>query len=101
VLYEGRQIYFGRTTEAKERGTMFSKPGLTIRSAGLVREVKKSAVVWRSGQSKPPDEFATAWKNSAAYKELQKEIADYDQQYPIGGELEPTCHTDLDLLGDR
>lgn len=33
-----------------------------------------------------PDEFAAAWKGSAAYKNLMREIEEYDQTYPIGGE---------------
>lgn len=33
-----------------------------------------------------PDEFAAAWKNSAAYAKLMKEIEEYDKKYPIGGE---------------
>ena len=33
------------------RGTRFSNPLRTTRSEGLVIDVKKSAVVWRSGHS--------------------------------------------------
>ncbi|KAJ5515061.1 CDR ABC transporter [Penicillium fimorum] len=92
VLYEGRQIYFGRTTEAKE---FFTNMGfhcperqttadfLTSLTSPAERIVKAG---FESMVPRTPAEFALAWKNSAAYKELQKEIADYDEQYPIGGE---------------
>ncbi|KGO76641.1 CDR ABC transporter [Penicillium italicum] len=92
VLYEGRQIYFGRTTEAKEFFTNmgFQCPDrqttadfLTSLTSAAERIVKPG---FENMVPRTPDEFATAWKNSAAYKELQKEIADYDAQYPIGGE---------------
>jgi ABC-type multidrug transport system permease subunit len=33
-----------------------------------------------------PDEFAAAWKNSKDYKELLREIEEFDKTYPIGGE---------------
>lgn len=33
-----------------------------------------------------PDEFAAAWKQSEAYKKLRREMEEYEQQYPLGGE---------------
>ncbi|KAJ5961268.1 CDR ABC transporter [Penicillium vulpinum] len=92
VLYEGRQIYFGRTGDAREFFTTmgFECPErqttadfLTSLTSPTERIVKRG---FENIAPRTPDEFAAAWKNSAAYKELLKEIADYDQQYPIGGE---------------
>ncbi|CAI7608425.1 unnamed protein product [Penicillium glandicola] len=92
VLYEGRQIYFGRTTEAKEFFTNmgFQCPDRQTTADFLTSLTSPAERIVKPGFEnmvpRTPDEFAAAWKNSAAYKELQKEIADYDQQYPIGGE---------------
>ncbi|KAJ5789156.1 uncharacterized protein N7518_006167 [Penicillium psychrosexuale] len=92
VLYEGRQIYFGRTTEAKEFFTNmgFECPERQTTADFLTSLTSPAERVVKPGFEnvvpRTPDEFATAWKNSAAYKELLKEIAEYDEQYPIGGE---------------
>jgi ABC-type multidrug transport system permease subunit/ABC-type multidrug transport system ATPase subunit len=92
VLYEGRQIYFGRTTEAKEFFTNmgFECPErqttadfLTSLTSPAERIVKKG---FENLVPRTPDEFAAAWKNSKDYKELLREIEEFDKTYPIGGE---------------
>jgi hypothetical protein len=92
VLYEGRQIYFGRTDEAKEFFTTmgFHFPErqttadfLTSLTSPAERVVKPG---FESLVPRTPDEFAAAWKNSAAYKNLMKEIEEYEQEFPLGGE---------------
>jgi pleiotropic drug resistance (PDR) family protein len=92
VLYEGRQIYFGRTEDAKEFFTTmgFDCPErqttadfLTSLTSPAERIVKPG---FEHSVPRTPDEFAAAWKKSDAYKQLQKEIEEYDQAYPIGGE---------------
>ncbi|KAJ6109092.1 ABC multidrug transporter C [Penicillium sp. IBT 16267x] len=92
VLYEGRQIYFGRTNEAKnffvnmgyecpERQTDADfLTSLTSPHERVVRPGFENAV------PRTPDEFAAAWKNSKEYRSLIKEIEEYDQSYPLGGE---------------
>ncbi|KAJ5131211.1 CDR ABC transporter [Penicillium bovifimosum] len=92
VLYEGRQIYFGRTTEAKK---FFTEMGfycperqttadfLTSLTSPAERVVKAG---FENMVPRTPDEFAAAWKSSDAYKRLVKEIAEYDEEFPIGGE---------------
>ncbi|KAL2823411.1 ABC-2 type transporter-domain-containing protein [Aspergillus cavernicola] len=92
VLYEGRQIYFGRTDEAKqffvdmgfdcpERQTTgdfltsLTSPGERIVRKGFEGRVPQT-----------PDEFATAWKNSAAHAQLMRDIEEYNQEFPLGGE---------------
>lgn len=92
VLYEGRQIYFGRTDEAKdffvnmgyecpERQTDADfLTSLTSPHERIVRPGFENAV------PRTPDEFAAAWKNSKEYRSLIKEIEEYDQSYPLGGE---------------
>ncbi|KAJ5627684.1 ABC multidrug transporter C [Penicillium lividum] len=92
VLYEGRQIYFGRTGEAKaffvnmgyecpERQTDADfLTSLTSAHERIVRPGFENAV------PRTPDEFAAAWKNSKEYRSLIKEIEEYDESYPLGGE---------------
>jgi pleiotropic drug resistance (PDR) family protein len=92
LLYEGRQIYFGRTTEAKEFFTNlgFACPERQTTADFLTSLTSPAERIVKDGYEKvvprTPDDFAAAWRRSEAYKELQREIAEYDQQYPIGGE---------------
>ncbi|KAJ5091406.1 ABC multidrug transporter C [Penicillium alfredii] len=92
VLYEGRQIYFGRTNEAKEFFTTmgFDCPERQTTADFLTSLTSPSERIVKPGFEnlvpRTPDEFAAAWKNSDAYKKLIKEIEEYDQAYPIGGE---------------
>lgn len=92
VLYEGRQIYFGRTDEAKDFFTSmgFECPErqttadfLTSLTSPAERIVKKG---YEHLVPRTPDEFATAWKNSKEYRQLKKDIDEYDQSFPLGGE---------------
>lgn len=92
VLYEGRQIYFGRTDEAKEFFiTMgFECPERQTTADFLTSLTSPSERIVKPGFEhrvpRTPDEFAAAWKNSPEYKKLMKEIEEYDQTYPLGGE---------------
>lgn len=91
VLYEGRQIYFGRTNEAKKFFTDmgFDCPErqttadfLTSLTSPSERTVKKG---YEGKVPRTPDEFAAAWKNSEAHANLMKEIEQYEQDFPLGG----------------
>ena len=92
VLYEGRQIYFGRTDEAKEFFTSmgFDCPERQTTADFLTSLTSPAERIVKPGFEnlvpRTPDEFAAAWKNSAAYKALMKEIEEYEQEFPIGGE---------------
>ncbi|KAL6918139.1 hypothetical protein FSHL1_009570 [Fusarium sambucinum] len=91
VIYEGRQIFFGRADAAKEYfvGLGFECPArqttpdfltsMTAPNERIVREGFKGKV------PRTPDEFATAWKNSAEYAALQVEIENYKTAHPING----------------
>ncbi|GJP96864.1 ABC transporter Cdr4 [Aspergillus niger] len=91
VLYEGRQIYFGRTREAKQffvdmgfecperQTTADFLTSLTSPSERLVRPGFENRV------PRTPDEFAAAWKQSSARAALLREIEEFEQQYPIHG----------------
>ncbi|KAL4871208.1 hypothetical protein BDV12DRAFT_206795 [Aspergillus spectabilis] len=92
VLYEGRQIYFGRTDEAKqffvdlgfecpERQT--TADFLTSLTSPAERIVRKG---FEGRVPQTPDEFATAWKNSDARAQLMRDIEEYNQEFPLGGE---------------
>ncbi|KAJ4009678.1 Multidrug resistance protein [Fusarium irregulare] len=91
VLYEGRQIFFGRADAAKQyfvnlgfecparQTTPDFLTSMTAPSERIVREGFKGKV------PRTPDEFATAWKNSPEYKALQVEIEEYKVAHPING----------------
>lgn len=91
VLYEGRQIFFGRTDHAKqyfvnlgyhcpERATTPDfLTSMTSPKERIVREGFEARV------PRTPDEFALAWKNSAEYKALQADIEDYKSTHPLNG----------------
>ncbi|EUC35187.1 hypothetical protein COCCADRAFT_3579 [Bipolaris zeicola 26-R-13] len=92
VLYEGRQIYFGRTTEAK---SYFVNMGfycpdrqtdadfLTSMTSPLERIVRQG---FEDRVPRTPDEFAQRWLESPERAALLRDIEAYDQKYPIGGE---------------
>ncbi|KAM0481013.1 hypothetical protein ACHAPX_003904 [Trichoderma viride] len=91
VLYEGRQIFFGRGDEAKQYfiDLGFECPArqttpdfLTSMTSSIERIVRPG---WEGRAPRTPDEFAVAWKNSAHYKALQAEIEEYKQAHPING----------------
>ncbi|KAF2812667.1 ABC drug exporter AbcA [Mytilinidion resinicola] len=92
VLYEGRQIFFGRTGEAKKYFTdmgficpdrQTTADFLTSMTSPLERVVQPG---WEARVPRTPDEYAQRWKDSQNRKELLQAIERYDQQYPIGGE---------------
>ncbi|ORY61070.1 putative ABC transporter [Leucosporidium creatinivorum] len=92
VLYEGRQIYFGRTTEAKK---FFTDMGfhcperqttadfLTSLTSDLERTTQPG---FEKSTPQTPDEFVQRWKASEEYKRLIAEIEEYNQTYKVGGE---------------
>ncbi|UPK97200.1 hypothetical protein LCI18_008135 [Fusarium solani-melongenae] len=91
VLYEGRQIFFGRADAAKQYfvNLGFECPArqttpdfLTSMTAPLERHVRPG---FEGKVPRTPDEFATAWKNSAEYRALQAEIEEYKVAHPING----------------
>lgn len=91
VLYEGRQIFFGKATDARQyfidlgydcpaRAT--TPDFLTSMTSPQERHVRPG---WENRAPRTPDEFATAWKNSANYTALQAEIEEYKQTHPLNG----------------
>lgn len=89
VLYEGRQIYFGPASGAKEYfiNLGFECPARQTTPDFLTSMTFPAERIMRPGCKPPrtPEEFAAAWKNSPNYKALQVEIDKYKTSHPIGG----------------
>ncbi|KAK8195678.1 ABC-2 type transporter-domain-containing protein [Phyllosticta capitalensis] len=92
VLYEGRQIFFGRADEAKQYfvNMGFDCPDrqttpdfLTSMTSPQERVVRAG---WEDKVPRTPDEFAQRWKDSQDRAQLLRDIEAYDQKYKIGGE---------------
>jgi ATP-binding cassette subfamily G (WHITE) protein 2 (PDR) len=92
VLYEGRQIYFGRTTSARKYfiDMGFVCPDrqtdadfLTSMTSALERIVKPG---FEDQVPRTPDEFAARWKASPERAELMVAIEAYNTKYALGGE---------------
>jgi ABC-type multidrug transport system ATPase subunit len=91
VLYEGRQIYFGKIEAAK---TFFVNMGfkcprrqvtadfLTSLTSPLERQVREG---FEGKTPSTPDEFEALWKKSKDRARLMYEIKEFDKEYPVGG----------------
>lgn len=91
VLYEGRQIFFGRAGEAKayfqnlgfvcpeQQTTADFLTSMTNHSERIVRPG------WEGRTPRTADEFAKAWKASSARASLLSEIDLYLEQHPFDG----------------
>ncbi|KAJ5453971.1 ABC multidrug transporter A-2 [Penicillium daleae] len=92
VLYEGRQIYFGRADDARRffidmgfycpdrQTTADFLTSLTSPSERRVRDGFESFV------PRTPDEFAARWRDSSERKQLLQEIQDSRDHHPVDGE---------------
>ncbi|KAF9269259.1 hypothetical protein L218DRAFT_851868 [Marasmius fiardii PR-910] len=92
VLYEGRQIYFGRATEAK---AFFVNLGFECPERQTTADFLTSLTNPSERKARPgfemkvprtPDEFAKAWEESNDHKALCQEIDEFNRAHPIGGE---------------
>lgn len=92
VLYEGRQIYFGRTDEAKEFFTNmgYECPDRQTTADFLTSLTSPSERIVKAGCEgkvpQTPDEFVARWKSSETYARLMREIQEYEEQFPLGGQ---------------
>ena len=91
VLYEGRQIFFGRAAEAKSyfEDLGFVCPDrqttadfLTSMTSPAERIVKAG---WENKVPRTADDFALRWRFSKQRKQLLREIDAYEKEHPIGG----------------
>lgn len=91
VLYEGRQIYFGKINAAKSFfiNLGFECPRRQTTGDFLTSLTNPTERIVREGfEGKTPctpDEFANAWRGSEDRARLLQEIEEFDRQYPIGG----------------
>ena len=91
VLYEGRQIFFGRADEARQYfiNLGFECPERQTTPDFLTSMTSPQERLVRAGYEntspRTPDEFAAAWRNSEAYQRLQAEIEAYKIDHPING----------------
>ncbi|KAL4914353.1 ABC drug exporter AbcA [Aspergillus aurantiobrunneus] len=92
VLYEGREIYFGRTTTAKQYfiDMGFVCPDrqtdadfLTSMTSHLERVVRPG---YEGRVPRTPDEFAARWKASPERAQLMQDIANYNAKFTMDGE---------------
>ncbi|KAF6791702.1 ABC multidrug transporter [Colletotrichum sojae] len=93
VLYEGRQIYFGKTTQAKR---YFQRLGFVCPQNQTTPDFLTSMTspAEREGIVKPgyekrvphtPDEFANAWRASSLRRRLSEEVEAYDYSFSLSG----------------
>ncbi|OAA59699.1 ABC-2 type transporter [Niveomyces insectorum RCEF 264] len=91
VLYEGRQIFFGRADEAKAYfvGLGFACPPRQTTPDFLTSMTAPGERIVRPGFEaqvpRTPDEFAAAWTKSAPYQALQAQIKQFKVDHPING----------------
>ena len=91
VLYEGQQIFFGKTTAAKE---FFVNMGFYCPEQQTTPDFLTS--LSNPSERRPrhgfegripgtPLEFAKAWQASPEYAALRQKIAEYNRRYPQDG----------------
>ncbi|KAH7017092.1 ABC-2 type transporter [Ilyonectria destructans] len=92
VLFEGRQIFFGKTTEAR---AYFENLGFTCPDQQTTADFLTSMTShqervirpgWEGKTPRSPDEFAQAWKASQTRASLMNDISEYVERHPFGGE---------------
>ncbi|KAE8372806.1 ABC-2 type transporter-domain-containing protein [Aspergillus bertholletiae] len=91
VLYEGRQIYFGRAPDAKrfflEMG--FDCPERQTTGDFLTSLTSPTERLVRKGYEhlvpRTPDEFAARWRDSLERKQLLTDIEAFQNEFPLGG----------------
>ncbi|KIY49372.1 pleiotropic drug resistance protein PDR [Fistulina hepatica ATCC 64428] len=92
VLYEGREIYFGRTEHAKKFFTSrgFVCPERQTTGDFLTSLTNPSERViapgWEGKTPRTPDEFVRMWRESPERARLLEEIEAYNMEFPLRGE---------------
>ncbi|KAH6688979.1 ABC-2 type transporter-domain-containing protein [Plectosphaerella plurivora] len=99
VLYEGRQIYFGAATEAKQYfvNMGYSCPDRQTTADFLTSLTNPSERIVQAGFEglvpTTPDEFAERWKASQARASLMTAVASFEKRYPMDGSQEASLAT--------
>lgn len=91
VLYEGRQIFFGRCDAAKD---YFVRLGFECLPRQTTADFLTSVTQPEERRIRDdfigktpitPDDFVAAWRQSKERARLRQEIEDFNSHYPIGG----------------
>jgi ABC-type multidrug transport system ATPase subunit len=91
VLYEGREIFFGKANQAKkyfESMGWHCPPRQTTGDflTSVTNPVERKALDgYEDKVPRTPDEFESYWRSSPEYADLQREISEYEEKYPVGG----------------
>lgn len=96
VLYEGKQIFFGHTDQAKDYFTNlgFDCPDRMPTPDFLTAMTSPSERfrLIRPGFERPvpqtSEDFAAAWKTSPHRQRLSQEIEDFERDHPIGDQAQ-------------
>jgi ATP-binding cassette subfamily G (WHITE) protein 2 (PDR) len=89
VLYEGRQIYFGPASRAREffeRQGWYCPPRQTtgdFLTAVTNPDERQAAKGYENKVPRTPEDFENYWRNSPEYQHLQKEIREFEGENPI------------------
>ncbi|KAH6696966.1 ABC-2 type transporter-domain-containing protein [Plectosphaerella plurivora] len=90
VLYDGRQIFFGKTSRARQyfEELGFICPDQQTTADFLTSMTSPSERIVRPGAKVPrtADDFARAWQESADRAALKTEIDDYMEKFPFNSE---------------
>lgn len=92
VLYEGRQIYFGKAGDAKRffMDMGFDCPDRQTTADFLTSLTSPSERIVRKGFEnlvpRTPDEFAARWKESMERKQLLVDIDAFQNEFPLHGD---------------
>ncbi|KAF9877262.1 ABC-2 type transporter [Colletotrichum karsti] len=93
LLYEGRQIYFGKTTEAK---SYFQRLGFVCPRnqttpdflTSMTSPAEREGIIKRGHEKRVPhtaDEFAEAWRTSSQRRQLSQEVDAYATSFRLSG----------------
>jgi ATP-binding cassette, subfamily G (WHITE), member 2, PDR len=92
VLYEGRQIFFGKTAEARQYfiDLGFHCPDRQTTADFLTSMTSPQERIVRDGFEdrvpRTPEEFAARWKESSNRSRLMEELNQYEKQYAMDSE---------------
>ena len=91
LLYEGRQIFYGKTTAAKQYflDMGFDCPARQTDPDFLTSMTNPQERLVRAGYEhlvpQTPHDFADWWYNSSSYAQLKQDLDAYDRRFAIGG----------------
>lgn len=94
VLYEGKEIFFGRADHAKayfERMGWYCPPRQTTGDflTSITNPVERQTMEgYEDKVPRTPEEFEAYWRQSEEFADLQREITAYEEEFPYGSPVE-------------